>query len=355
MGQITVEDADILVKMIDDIFDLALQKRNTYRYRNTTFNDNTLGVISTHINNRIVDLETKLKRDKLSMGVFYFNMEQMQKGIFKNDNLDVGDSMYSRVVARFNNFIVNISNINSQNEEKMLMQSRLAQMGEMISMIAHQWRQPLGAIASTALNLKMKLEFNKYDLETISGRNSCSNFIINKIENIEKYVENLTTTIDDFRNFYRPNKTASKVSFNTVVQKVMLIIGASIKNDGIEIIEEFCGDQSQDMYDNEVMQVIINILRNAQDNFIEKKIPSPQIKIKYQDNTLYISDNGGGIPEEIIEKIFDPYFSTKNQKNGTGLGLYMSKQIIEKHENGNLSVKNKNNGAEFTITIGNNK
>jgi signal transduction histidine kinase len=355
MGQIALEDTDTLVKMIDDIFDLALQKRNTYRYKNTMFTDNTLDRISTHINNRIIDLETKSKRDKLSMGVFYFNMEQMKKGIFKNDNLDVGDSMYSRVVERFNSFIVNVSSINSQNQEKMLMQSRMAQMGEMISMIAHQWRQPLGAIASTALNLKLKLEYKKFDLETVSGQNSCSDLFINKLENIEKYVENLTTTIDDFRNFHKPNKIASNVSFNAVVQKVMLIIGASIENDKIEVIEEHSSDQLLEMHDSEVMQVIINILKNAQDNFIEKNVLSPQIRIKYQGNILSIEDNGGGIPDEILDKIFDPYFSTKNDKNGTGLGLYMSRQIIEKHRNGSLTAKNINDGVEFTITIGSNK
>jgi signal transduction histidine kinase len=355
MQKITLEDADTLEMMINEIFDLALLKRNTYSYKDTTFNDVALNKINTCINRRMNDLEHKIQRDQLSMAVFFFNMDQMQKGIFEQANVEVDVSLYSRVIARFNTFIVELSNINHKYEEKMLMQSRLAQMGEMISMIAHQWRQPLGAIASTALNMKLKLELKKFDLETLSGRNSLHNFFINKLDDIENYVENLTTTIDDFRNFYKPNKTRSAVSFNTVVHKVLQIIGSSINNDNIEILEESHDDALIDMHENEMMQVIINILKNAHDNFIEKNITAGEIKIKSKNNALYISDNGGGIPDEILDRIFDPYFSTKDEKNGTGLGLYMSKQIIEKHENGTLTAKNQNNGVLFTITLGSNQ
>jgi signal transduction histidine kinase len=266
------------------------------------------------------------------------------------------------VLPDTDNFLIIINDITQENqlkmerliqEQQMLQQSRLAQMGEMISMIAHQWRQPLGALASTALNMKFKLELESFDLTTQEGRDELNNFFIEKLENIEYYIENLSTTIDDFRNFYKPNKKVVMSSFKDVVGKVLKIIQTSIEVDNIVLIEEYSNEMIFEMYDNEMMQVILNILKNAQDNFKEKKISNPQIKITSIGDTLYICDNGGGISNEILEKIFDPYFSTKSEKNGTGLGLYMSKQIIEEHHNGKLSVKNQNDGVSFTMTIGN--
>lgn len=140
-------------------------------------------------------------------------------------------------------------------------------------------------------------------------------------------------------------------SFKEVVHKALKIIRSSIDVDNITIIEEYKDEKLLAMYDNEMMQVILNILKNAQDNFKEKNILNPEIQITSSANNLFICDNGGGIPDEILVKIFDPYFSTKSEKNGTGLGLYMSKTIIEEHHNGSLSVKNQNNGVSFKIKL----
>ena len=262
------------------------------------------------------------------------------------------------------NFLLIANDISEENrlkkerlvqDQQMLQQSRLAQMGEMISMIAHQWRQPLGSIASTALNMKLKLELESFDLNTQEGREGLKHFFMDKLDNIEDYVENLTMTIDDFRNFYKPDKKVVMSSFKEVVHKALKIIRTSIEVDNIEIIEEYEDETQFAIYDSEMMQVALNILKNAQDNFKEKNTSFPQIKITSKSNILIISDNGGGIPDQILDKIFDPYFSTKSEKNGTGLGLYMSKQIIEGHHKGKLNVKNKNDGVSFKITLkGNN-
>jgi PAS domain S-box-containing protein len=238
-----------------------------------------------------------------------------------------------------------------QQEIQMLYQSRLAQMGEMISMIAHQWRQPLGAIAATSINIKFKVELEAFDLDNQEGRTQLSHFLLEKLTNIENYVENLTTTIDDFRNFYKPDKKSVLISLKEVAHKALRIIRNSIEMDNISIIEEYGDDMQLEMYDNEVMQVILNILKNAHDNFKEKNIINPQIKITVTPGVLYICDNGGGIPDEILDKIFDPYFSTKDEKNGTGLGLYMSKIIIEEHHNGKLRAKNQDGGTSFQINF----
>jgi signal transduction histidine kinase len=239
-------------------------------------------------------------------------------------------------------------------KNKELMQhTRLAQMGEMISMIAHQWRQPLGAIASTAVNMKVKLEMEAFDLDTENGRSALNRYFTERLNKIEDYVDNLTTTIDDFRNFYRPDKKKIDCSFQEVIHKALKIIGNSIELDNIEIIEEYRDTGEFKLYDNEMIQVVLNLLKNAQDNFREKRTIHPVIRISAENNILRICDNGGGIPNAIIEKIFDPYFSTKDEKNGTGLGLHMSRVIVEEHHKGKLHVKNHDDGVCFEIRLEN--
>jgi len=219
-------------------------------------------------------------------------------------------------------------------------------------MIAHQWRQPLGAIAAAVINMKFRFELESFNLETQDGRNECQLFLKEKFTNIEDYVKNLTTTIDDFRNFYKPNKKRVMIPLKEVIAKALKIIRTSIETDNIEIVEVYGDETPLEVYENEMIQVLLNILKNAQDNFKEYKREHPRITIKTDENSIIICDNGGGISGEIIEKIFDPYFSTKNEKNGTGLGLYMSKVIIEEHHQGILSAYNTDEGACFKIILG---
>ena len=244
---------------------------------------------------------------------------------------------------------------NRLKDQQMLEQSRMAQMGEMISMIAHQWRQPLGAIASTSVDLRMKMMLESYDLDDKEQQKECTAYLDNKLVNVEEYVQSLTQTIDDFRNFYKPDKKQNKCTVNDPIKKSLDIIRATVVSDGIEIIESYESTLSLELFDTELMQVFLNIIKNAQDNFKEKSIESAKIMIKTIDIEngvkVQICDNGGGIPKEIIAKIFNPYFSTKSEKNGTGLGLYMSKTIIEEHHNGKLSVENRDGGACFIIEI----
>jgi len=246
---------------------------------------------------------------------------------------------------------------NASQQKQLFAQSRLAQMGEMISMIAHQWRQPLGAISTTASNLKLKLELDLFDLSTKEGIEEAQQYFSEKLDNIENFVQNLTTTIDDFRNFYKPNKRSVLVNIKAPFEKALKIIEASFLADGIEIIKEYKSQKEIHLYQNEIMQVILNILKNSQDNFREQRTKKPKIYLSCQDTedgiNIQICDNGGGIHHGIIDKVFDPYFSTKHEKNGTGLGLYMSKIIIDEHHNGHLSVKNEGEGVCFKINIDN--
>ena len=234
-------------------------------------------------------------------------------------------------------------------EDALAQQSRMAQMGEMISMIAHQWRQPLNSISLTASNLKLKFDFNEFDSNSQEDFTKCSQTFSEGLENIQEYIQTLSTTIDDFRNFYSPNKVSTSIKLEEIVAKSLKIISISLIEDNIKLIQEYDSEEKIELHENEMMQVILTIFKNAQDNFLEKKTQKPYIKVTTKDKTLSICDNGGGIPENILNKIFNLYFSTKTEKNGTGLGLYMSKIIIEQHHKATLSVKNIDGGTCFTI------
>ncbi len=231
-------------------------------------------------------------------------------------------------------------------DQQLYQQSRLAQMGEMMSMIAHQWRQPLAAISSTAISLNIKAQLGKIN----------NDIIIDKSEKISEYSQHLSSTIDDFREFFKPNKELQDIVLTDIIHNVLHIIEASISNENISIIKDFKCNNTISTYPNELKQVILNLIKNAEDILIETKQKEPYIKISTykEDNNfiLEVSDNGGGIPKDVLEKIFDPYFSTKTKKDGTGLGLYMSKIIIEEHCNGKLVASNdKDIGAIFKIIL----
>ncbi len=236
-------------------------------------------------------------------------------------------------------------------QEMIQQQSRLAQMGEMLSMIAHQWRQPLSAIAaaSSVINLKAKLKKLDYDVA------------IQLSDKIQEFSQHLSNTIDDFRNFFKSNKTKNKTNFEKILKDILDIVNNSLDNHNIKLIIDIKSTKDFITYENELKQVLLNLIKNAEDALLENSINNPTILIQIENETLNICDNAGGIPDDIIDKIFDPYFSTKTKKDGTGIGLYMSKIIIEEHCGGKLIVSNEesryNNeivlyGAKFKITLG---
>jgi signal transduction histidine kinase len=191
----------------------------------------------------------------------------------------------------------------------------------------------------------------RFDLSAEEERAAFNLYFSKRLDDIEEYVESLTTTIDDFRNFYRPDKKMVIATFEDVTKKALKIIRNSIEMDNIKIIEEYCDETQHELFDNELTQVILNLLKNAQDNFREKATVNPLIHIRAKNNLLTVCDNGGGISDDIIEKIFDPYFSTKDEKNGTGLGLHMSKVIVDEHHQGTLRARNQDEGVCFEIII----
>ena len=239
-----------------------------------------------------------------------------------------------------------------EKEILLIQKSKMAAMGEMIENIAHQWRQPLSVISTVATGAKLKKELGllKDDdfYETMNIINNSS--------------QHLSNTIDDFRNFFNNDKEVVLFNIDIPIEKVLYLISTKLKNRNITVIKN-CKEIFVTGLENEFIQVILNIINNAMDAFENKKNNHKFIFIdayKEKNNVLIkIKDNAGGIEKNIIDRVFEPYFTTKHKSQGTGIGLYMSLEIIKKHMNGNLTVCNKNytyknieySGAEFIIEI----
>ncbi len=226
----------------------------------------------------------------------------------------------------------------------MMQQSKLASMGELLSMIAHQWRQPLNTIAATINTLLLKVELGNFDRE----------FLKQKLLSIMDYVKHLSETIEDFRSFFRQDKEKNEVSVDEVIESTIKIARDMIEKHNIELIVDLNAKTKVKIFANELKHVILNLINNARDVLVERGIENPYIKIETAESensiTITVKDNGGGIDKALLNKIFEPYFTTKNS-SGTGIGLYMSKLIIEGHFKGKIEAKNENGGAMFVITI----
>jgi signal transduction histidine kinase len=213
-------------------------------------------------------------------------------------------------------------------------QAKMAAMGEMIGNIAHQWRQPLSSISTSATGMKLQKELNILE----------DKFLIEGLEQINNSVQYLSTTIDDFRNFYKPDKNKKEFKILETIDKVIKLVDLQFRSNGITIIRS--GQNVKiNSFENELIQVLINILNNARDELIKKdkdykKLIFIDVLKKQKNLLIQIKDNAGGIPKNIITRIFEPYFTTKNQSQGTGIGLYMSREIINKSMNGEINTKN---------------
>ena len=232
-----------------------------------------------------------------------------------------------------------------QKDKKILEQAKLARIGSMISMIAHQWRQPLTELSGILMELETATRFKKVNEKHILGA----------IERSDKMIQFMSNTIDDFRNFYRPDKVKEEFLVSNSCKNAINIIGATLKNFNIKLNINVENDKKIYGYPTEFSQVILNILSNAADILVEKSIKNPQIDLNIDTkgilSIITIKDNAGGIAQKNQELIFDPYFSTKDSSKGTGLGLYISKLIVERNMGGELSVYNDDKGAVFKIVV----
>jgi signal transduction histidine kinase len=224
-----------------------------------------------------------------------------------------------------------------KHQAKLLRQSRLASMGEVISIIAHQWRQPLNALSFALMHIKQLTTKNRE--------------VQNTIEESNQQLQHMSQTIENFRNFYSPSKTKERFSVYETCQETLSLLEAILKRSDTKVNIDVKKDFKLFGNKNEFQQVILNLVNNARDALLEQEIHNSIIKIDINSHVISIKDDAGGISKENLVNIFDPYFTTK--QNGEGLGLYISKLIVEQQMDGKLSVNTSNNQTVFTLDFKN--
>ena len=302
------------------------------------------------------------KIEKILIGTKRFSNNELDYRIKVNSNDEIGqlENSFNEMASKIQELIKEEKEINEtlekrvfeetskqkEQEQLLIQQTRLAAMGEMIGNIAHQWRQPLNALGLVFQNLKFSYEIGELNDEVLNRT----------VDKAEMLTKNMSKTIDDFRNFFRPNKAKEYFDINKSVLDAISLVESTFVHHNIKLEKDF-KEEKIDVFGfpNEFSQVILNIISNAKDALIGNKIENPMIKIetKVEDDYAYISikDNALGIKDEIIHKIFEPYFTTKDEVQGTGIGLYMSKIIIEKNMNGKIYLENTHEGANFIIKL----
>ncbi|OGU07368.1 MAG: hypothetical protein A2075_13985 [Geobacteraceae bacterium GWC2_58_44] len=265
-------------------------------------------------------------------------VEKLQDEI--NERIAMGEALHAETTER-----VNVQAELRDKELLLLHQSRLAAMGEMIGNIAHQWRQPLNLLGLLAQDLPMTFQKGDFSAE----------YLETTVRKMLETIRHMSQTIDDFRNFFRPFKERADFRVLDIVEKTISLLEGSFNAQQIETAVTANCDPVVNGYPNEFSQVLLNIMVNARDALVSHDVANPRIEIETSMAggrcVLTITDNAGGIPEEIIDRIFEPYFSTKGPEKGTGVGLFMSKTIIEKNMGGSLTVRNVEDGAEFRIEM----
>ncbi|MEA3290227.1 MAG: ATP-binding protein [Campylobacterota bacterium] len=305
-----------------------------------TLTNSTLKIASGDLNNRVI-----LKNND-ELDILAENFNKMIDAVeLKNKQLEENNLKLEDEVKKRTQELLEKEKILSQ-------QSKMAAMGEMLENIAHQWRQPLSIISTASTGIKMQKEYGISDEKEE----------IEALDNITESSQYLSKTIDDFRNFFKTDKKSHPFDPSVVYTKTFNILSSKFKNSGITIIEDISKVEVIG-FGSEISQVIMNLLNNAYDILTEKDIDEKLIFVniykKYDFAIIEIKDNAGGVPEDIIDSVFDPYFTTKHKAQGTGIGLYMCKQMIENHMKGTIEVVNeeylykdkKYKGASFRITL----
>jgi signal transduction histidine kinase len=249
-----------------------------------------------------------------------------------------------------------------RHEELLMEKMRLAEIGEMIGSIAHQWRQPLNTLGILIQDIQDAREFGELTEKYISD----------VVASSMQQIDYMSKTVDDFRDFFKPSKTKEVFDVKRSVEQVLSIVRAQLLNNSItctvtcecetlgqSIIDSdtlvYCEDHDMNVlgYPNEFKQVLLNLISNSKDALIGREERRIEISIKRHGGSirLNVEDTGGGIPADILGRIFDPYFTTKGDTGGTGIGLYMSKAIIESNMKGSLAVENTGKGCRFTILM----
>lgn len=275
--------------------------------------------------------------DEISELAIAFNQMADQLTVQQEELAELNRSLENRIEAA----LVELR----ERDQLLIFQSRFAAMGEMINNIAHQWRQPLNNVGMLVQKIKQMGANGDLTQEALER----------EVAGAMKTIHFMSNTIDDFSNFFHKDKKRVRFRINDVVESTVTFIAPSLRDSKIKLEVEGSRDLEAEGFPNEYAQALLNVVCNAKDVLLEKQPEAPQIRIQLSSadgrSVVTVRDNGGGIAPEILPRIFDPYFSTKEQKQGAGIGLYMSKVIIEKNMNGSLTARNVGDGAEFRIEV----
>ncbi len=258
-------------------------------------------------------------------------------GVTQKQLKDINETLEQRIESAVNEL--------RKKDQLMILQNRQAAMGEMISNIAHQWKQPLNNLGIILQSMSLEYSGGLLTPEELEAdQKKCFELI-----------SFMSQTVDDFRYFFLTDKLKENFGIRQAVTRTLGLLSASLLENNIKVKVE-PGDEVQvSGYPNEYAQVLLNLLGNARDVFIERKIAAPLITIdiftRAGQAVTTINDNGGGIPLEVLNQVFDPFFTTKLPDKGTGIGLFLSKNIIEKRMGGSLTVDNHDTGARFKIEM----
>ncbi|NOR58895.1 MAG: sensor histidine kinase [Sulfurimonas sp.] len=305
------------------------------------------------INNNVQTIQNNIEKDEALIKNATRVLENIKSGNMGNRlSKETDSATLNELKVMINDMIDNLEykiqeeiDKRLEQEQMLIQQSKLASMGEMIGNIAHQWRQPLAQVSAIFMNMKVTYDFDNFTQK----------YLNEKVDEANKLTQYMSQTINDFQNFFKPHGEEEVFSIETACREALFIIESSLNYHEIKVDFSVSDELNTLGYKNEYSQVILNILNNAKNILLEREIENPYIKVEIKEGDNFaivkIGDNGGGIDKKILDKIFEPYFTTRHKTQGTGIGLYMSKNIIEKNMNGYLNVKNKDLGACFTIKV----
>jgi two-component system, NtrC family, sensor kinase len=302
------------------------------------------GFYTDELVNQIIEKEKEIKDKYTKNLIKFFVISILITIFFLFISFYISNKLHKRFLKYKYQLLAEIEK-HKQKDSLLTQQSKMAAMGEMLENVAHQWRQPLNSISLMSTGVKVKYEYGIIEKEEL----------IKSMDSITNTTKYLSQTIDDFRDYFNPQKEASHFNLRYIINKALTLLETQLKNKNINVIKNL-DDITIFSFENEFLQVIINIINNSKDEFEKKEIKNRYIfiDIKKEENVIkvLIKDNAGGIDSKIINKIFEAHFTTKGKSQGTGIGLYMSKEIIEKHMNGKISVSNENLFIENTTYKG---
>lgn len=318
----TDSDVEMVAYLADVTWEIVEHKRADEKLRMLN------SELEFRVEKRTAELKEEIHQRKKAQDELVFNQQQLKK-------LNAG--LGGRVAEEVRK--------NREKDQVMIHQSRLAGMGEVISNIAHQWRQPLNNLGLMIQGLESLYGCGELTAETLR----------HEIESAMGVISFMSHTIDDFRLFYRKDREKTRFSVNGAVDKALNLMRSDLERHGITIRVEAPEELEIEGFANEYSQAMFNIISNARDVLLERQVQHPELSIRISGqegrSAVIICDNGGGIDPDILPRIFDPYFSTKFQAQGTGIGLYMAKVIIEKNMGGEIRAANGVDGAEFRVIV----